>query len=92
VESEADDLASLMSEPPNGDNHGWTRNDFGGWSDLETGEPAGKAHYPFVPKNYHGRSYGYDRMKCRCILCRTWKATKNSEYRKSDTTNRETTA
>jgi hypothetical protein len=68
-----------MAEPPAGHNHGWERNDFGGWSALETGDEAGRVHRPFTPKNYHGRSYGYRKMKCRCVLCRAWKSLDNKQ-------------
>lgn len=77
---EDEDLAEIMAEPPAGHNHGWTRNQHGGWSGLETGESLSRER-PFVARDYHGRAYGYVKMKCRCVLCRAWKATYNTEYR-----------
>lgn len=75
-----DDLIELMGEPAGGHNHGWSRNQHGGWSGLETGEELFRDK-PFVARDYHGRAYGYVKMRCRCVLCRSWKALYNESYR-----------
>lgn len=75
-----DELSELMEEPAGGHNHGWSRNDFGSWSALETGEKLLRDR-PFVSRDYHGRAYGYVKMRCRCVTCRAWKSLYNAEKR-----------
>lgn len=72
-----DDFADLMAEPAGGNNHGWHRNAQGGWTSLQLTDLDPPREAPFVARDCHGREFGYRQMKCRCILCRAWKAASN---------------
>lgn len=70
-----DEIAELMAEEPGGQNHGYKRNSFGSWSELETNEdPLPRRQVFSASPRIHGFPYGYQRLKCRCVECRAWKA------------------
>ena len=86
-----EDYQELMEEPAGGENHGWRRNPQGGWTSLN-GQGLDPPKEPsFVGRDYHGREYGYRKMKCRCVLCRAWKSMDNAR-RYSGTNHNEKTA
>ena len=84
---ELDELADLMAEPPGGHNGGRRRTyeggdgikGFDGWQPLETGRfdiPSFKRYHEpriedKVPRQ-HGTRYTYQKVRCRCAVCRAW--------------------
>lgn len=83
-EIEFDYIEELMQEPADGYNHGRARTMSGGWHTLETpghGIPSYKR--PVEPRK-HGTAYTYRKRKCRCSVCRAWKAADNKKRRKRD--------
>ena len=77
--TEVDDIAELMSEPPNGHNFGRCKGD-GGWQPLETVdwgshvEASPSVKRPVDPRK-HGTIYPYVKRGCRCAPCRAaWAA------------------
>ena len=76
-ELELEYLEELMSEPAGGHNHGRHRTDVGTWAPLETRDPAiDRPSYKRVVEKprKHGTAYTYRKIKCRCDVCRAWKA------------------
>lgn len=82
-EIEDDFFRALMEEPPGGANHGYVKGE---------GEylPLAIPHTPdermlsgpkLAPPRHHGTAYTYQKIKCRCELCRAWKRQSMREYR-----------
>lgn len=80
-----EEIAELMAEEPSGPNHGYKRNSYGSWSDLQTNEETLPRRQVFSQSNrIHGFAYGYVRLECRCPECRAWKVLYDSERRRLD--------
>ena len=73
---ELDFIEELMSQPPGGHNHGRKQTE-GGWSPLETDPidiPSWKRDPVPTP---HATDYAYRKLRCRCEICRAWKASQD---------------
>lgn len=74
-------MEELMAEPPHGHNHGRSRGE-AGWHPLETDPADSPSFKRFVEKpRQHGTPYTYQKIGCRCDLCRAWKRGYNREKR-----------